>query len=429
MTQRRKLLVGGLGLVLLALLAPLEGSIWLWVTILVLLVLRRLGVKPRRPRKSPPWLPGVVTMGVGVFVLTAGHVAGLLVMFLGGALLTTPRQTWWGGRTLHDDRAMFALTLADLLELDVPLPEAVGQLARDDASPGHLRTALPGVLRALEAGSGLAGAVAGEPAFPLSWSRCLAAAERTGSLPATLRRLATLEEERPEGFTYASMLLMLAGCVSVFTATYILPTFVALFEGMSLALPLPTRLLIALVKLVRDPLVGMILLAAGVAAIVWRARLKRLALRLPGVRRIYGLGQQRTALAVLQAALPSGMPLPEALETAAMALEPSPLRGALEEAARTGAPLGVLALNNPQLFSPRLGWLLAGGERQGQLTEALGVATGSLDGEYREAQERGRTLVESGLILLLGVVVGWLVIALMTPLYQLILPLAEALVP
>ncbi len=427
MTRRRKLLLAGLGLVLVALVSP-EAAFWVLVASPVLAALGKIGMKPG-PKKKPLWLLGAAPLGLGVFIVTAGHPWGLLLMALGGGLLAGRSQTWWGGRTLPDDRALLALALADLLELGVPLPEAVDQLARDSSAPGVLRAALPGVLRALEAGSGLAGAVAGETAFPPSWPRCLAAAERTGSLPATLRRLAALEEDRPEPFTYVGTLLVLCGVVAVFTATYILPTFVALFEGMSLALPLPTRILIAVVKLTRDPLVGLGLLAGVVAGLVWRARLKQLAVRLPGVRGLYLLAQQRTALAVLQAALPSGMPLPEALDTAASALEPSPLRRALEEAARTGAPLGVLALNNPQLFSPRLGWLLAGGERQGQLGEALSVASGSLDVEFREALARGRTLIENGLVLLLGGVVGFLVVALMTPLYQLVVPLAEGLVP
>lgn len=88
------------------------------------------------------------------------------------------------------------------------------------------------------------------------------AGEMGGVLDEVLERLAgfmekdfALKKKVKSALTYPVVILSMASGIVFFLVTYILPTFVALFEGMSLALPLPTQILIAVTKGARNPAV------------------------------------------------------------------------------------------------------------------------------------------------------------------------------
>ena len=85
------------------------------------------------------------------------------------------------------------------------------------------------------------------------------AGEMGGVLDEVLERLASfmekdfsLKKKVKSALTYPVVILIMALCIVFFLVTYILPTFVSLFEGMNLQLPLPTKILIAVTKGARD---------------------------------------------------------------------------------------------------------------------------------------------------------------------------------
>jgi len=123
-----------------------------------------------------------------------------------------------------------------------------------------LRKALSGIVKDIEKGSVLSDALAGLPGlFPALFITLVKAGEVTNNLNTLFNRFLSFLEVDYEFqkkirwvIHYFFILLYMSSGIILFLITYILPTFVDLFEGMDLALPLPTRILITVVKITRN---------------------------------------------------------------------------------------------------------------------------------------------------------------------------------
>lgn len=131
-----------------------------------------------------------------------------------------------------------------------------------------------------------------------------------------------------DGFSQGLVLLGvgLAGSLTVMLAlavVWVLPTFVALFEGMSLALPWPTRLLIALTHVLRDPakLVGLNLLTGVLVPLGYRGLL-RAPYGMPLLGEVWRRSDRLWACYSARAGVPSALPGVVGRRLAGLDLEP-----------------------------------------------------------------------------------------------------------
>jgi len=126
-----------------------------------------------------------------------------------------------------------------------------------------LQEVLIAVRKDVEGGSTLSNALGKYPnVFSTLYISMVKAGEMGGVLDTVLNRLANfleadlrLEKKVKSAMTYPTVILIMALAIVFFLVTYILPTFVELFEGMDLDLPLPTKILIGLTKASKNPLV------------------------------------------------------------------------------------------------------------------------------------------------------------------------------
>jgi len=209
---------------------------------------------------------------------------------------------------------------------------------------------------------------------------------------------------------------------------YVVPQVTRVFANLGQALPLVTRILIALSDFVRAS--GVVWLAGLVGAFIAaslllrdparRHRWHRWLLRVPLVGRlIRGVNAARFAdtLGILTA---SGVPLLTSLQSAAAVLTNLPMRAAVDEAVRRvreGAALAP-ALGAAKLFPPLVIHLIASGEATGRLDTMLARAA---EAQSRELENwvRGLTaLLEPVLILAMGMVVLFVVVAILLPIFE-----------
>jgi len=200
------------------------------------------------------------------------------------------------------------------------------------------------------------------------------------------------------------------------------------FSSVGQALPLATRILIAASEFVRS--YGLLTLAAAAAAVVaaWlvlrdeglRTRWHAWLLRLPVAGRlIRGVNAARFSdtLGILTTA---GVPLLASLQSAAEVLTNLPMKGAVEEAVRRVREGAALApsLGAAKLFPPLVIHLIASGEATGRLDTMLARAA---EAQSRELENwiRGLTaLLEPLLILAMGMVVLFVVVAILLPIFE-----------
>lgn len=326
-------------------------------------------------------------------------------------------------------------SLAALVDAGVPLERAVA--SSEGLTGGALRACLTEARARLRDGNSLAQALDSEAgAVPSLVLGMLRAGERAGRLGVTLEQVAThLELEADlvgrlrQALAYP-VLLVVAGVASVLViGTVVVPKFAALLGEAGQELPPATRILLRVSALITEHWLPLLLsgLAAVWAVAAWvrqphgRLQWHRLLLGLPWIGRIrLGLATVRVSRA-LSGGLEAGMPLLPALEVAREAAGDreigARLARARERVAR-GEQLAA-ALTHERALTPAALQLVAVGEGSGRLATMIGRAG---DLAVRETERALATLVsvlEPGLVVLLGAFVAFVAAALLQALYGL----------
>jgi type IV pilus assembly protein PilC len=330
----------------------------------------------------------------------------------------------------------FTLNLATLERSGIPLYEGLSDLAEEAAG-----TRMGRVLRSLRDGVGrgetLSDAMASHPTvFPSILVEVVRAGERSGALAEVLDRLGHYLEWRDglrsklrQVFAYP---MVLGGAVLglvVLLLVYLLPRLVGVYESAAAELPLPTRVVVFLSESLthRAPIVLGFAVSLGATLLLLRrtARgrlfLSRAALRIPA----FGAVVQRVACAQFASTLGTmnraGIDLPTALRSTAGAIENGRMAQAVAgvgERVLAGIPLSE-AVREQEVFPRLVPRLLAVGEKSGNLDDALGRLAQTYDREVAAAVRRFLATLEPVFTLLLGIVVGFVVLATLLPVFRL----------
>ncbi len=303
-----------------------------------------------------------------------------------------------------------------------------------------LRETLIQVRRDVEGGSTLSNSLGKHPqVFSMLYISMVKAGEMGGVLDEVLERLAgfmekdfALKKKVKSALTYPVVILLMASGIVFFLVTYILPTFVALFEGMSLALPLPTQILIAVTKGARNPAViipvfilcgiGMFLFGQYVKTPAGRKQYDMMKLNIP----VFGLLNRKVSISrfcrTLGTLLSSGVPIMQALEIVGrasgneiIAMTVTKVRESIREGESIASPLGASGM-----FPPMVTQMVAVGEETGNLDAMLSKIADFYDTEVEYMLSSLTSMLEPIMIVGMGGIVGFIVISVFLPLYQLI---------
>jgi general secretion pathway protein F len=322
--------------------------------------------------------------------------------------------------------ALMTRRLATLAGSSVPIFEAVTTLHEQEL-PGELKKALGRIRDRLTEGAGLAKAMAGEPAiFSESYTSMVAAGEASGALDTVLDRLADFLEEQDEvrsrivtSLAYPILMVIVGTGVMMFLLAFVIPKIVVIFQQNKATLPIITIILIKASNLVREGWWALLLLG-GSAVYAYRKALKRetfrlrvdtLLLRVPLVGSlVQSLILSRFAK-VLGLLLESGVPIIKALD-----ITGEVVRNAREELVE-GGNLSTSLRSSP-LFPSLLVHMVSVGERGGKLEAMLLKAGNAYEKEFNSAIAKFMALLEPLLVLAMGVAVGFVVLAVLLPIFQ-----------
>lgn len=335
------------------------------------------------------------------------------------------------------DRIAFTRQLATLLQAGVPLLPSL-QLLAGQSDKAALAEALRQIGTAIQGGASLADAMAQHPdIFPSLYTRTVQVGERTGRLEIVLQQLVThLAKEESvtsrlwAALVYPAFLFLLAGVVAFILTTVTLPPLLTLFAELQVSLPWTTRAVIVLAGFLGSHRGELALVSVGIVAVLWwygrqpagQYRYHHLALTLPLIGRI----NRATAIAhfarTMSLLLRAGLPLVEVMDLLLQATGNRVVRQALEQVRQellTGAGLSRPLAANP-LFPGLLVQMTRVGEETGTLENNLDIVATFYEEEADRTADALMNLLQPALIGLIGLLVAFLAVAVILPMYQIL---------
>lgn len=334
-----------------------------------------------------------------------------------------------------NELALVTRQFATLVRAGLTLEECLNALIEQTDKP-RTRQVLAGVRGRMVEGQSLARSMAAFPhAFPDIYRVMVDAGEQSGRLVEVLERLADYTENRQAlrqkvvlAFIYPALVTFVAIGVVSLLLVYVVPQVTRVFANTGQALPLVTRVLITISDAARAT--GIFWVIGSLAALVIgmialrnpavRFRWHGIMLRLPVLGRLArGINAARFAdtLGILTA---SGIPLLPALQSAVPVVNNLPMRAGVEEALRQVREGGSLSrsLGKTKLFPPLVVHLIASGEASGRLDAMLQRAAEAQARELENWVKALTALLEPVLILVMGVIVLFIVIAILLPIFE-----------
>jgi len=335
------------------------------------------------------------------------------------------------GRVAGRDLVSLTQQLATLIEAGLPLDRALAIQAELAPTP-RLRAIMGDVLRSVQGGSSFADALGKHHPRPFSrlYINMVRAGEKGGVLETTLRRLAGFLEESQEfrdavvsALIYPVLLTGVGAAAVVFLMAFVIPRFAVIFRDLGATIPLPTLILLEASGAIQRHwwllalLAGRGVLASRMVLATPRGRLgaDRLLLRLPVAGEVIVKTEVARFTRILGTLLRSGVAMIPALAVVKDMLGNQVLARAVEglgEGARRGAGLAQ-PMAEAGAFPPLAVHMVRVGEETGRLEETLLQVAASLEADTRKLVKRLIALAEPCIILVMGLVVGFIVVAML----------------
>ncbi|MBF8743837.1 type II secretion system inner membrane protein GspF [Pseudomonas guariconensis] len=326
--------------------------------------------------------------------------------------------------------------LATLTGAGIPLVDALATLERQLRQPA-LHAVLVAVRGSLAEGLGLARSLARQGApFTGLYCALVEAGERSGRLAQVLARLADhLEQVQRQqhkartALIYPSVLMGVSLAVVIGLMTFVVPKLTEQFAHSGQSLPLVTSLLIGLSQglVTAGPwLLGLAILSTLLCSWLlrkahWRLRRDDLLLRLPRIGALLQVLESARLARSLAILCGSGVALLEALQVATESVGNRRIRQAMEQV-RTQVEGGTSlhrALDASGQFPPLLVNMVGSGEASGTLADMLERVADDQERGFARQVDTAMALFEPLMILVMGGVVLFIVLAVLLPIMQL----------
>ena len=342
-----------------------------------------------------------------------------------------------GGKISMRDIVIFTRQFSTMINAGLPLVQALDILAKQSENPA-LKDVTNAVVFDVESGNTVADAFRKHPnAFSDLYVNMVAAGEAGGILDTILMRLATFMEKNDALVRKVKGAMIYPGVISSVAAIaisvlliFVIPTFERMFASVGLALPLPTRVVIAMSKFLTGYWWAVI--AAGVALVYFtknyyassngRLVIDRLMLKAPVLGDVLRKSAVSRFTRTLGTLIGSGVSILEGLEITAKTAGNRVISDAIMEsrASIAGGETIAAPLQKSKVFPPMVISMIAVGEQTGGLDEMLSKIADFYDEEVDAAVSNLLSLMEPVMIVFLGVVVGGMVVAMYLPIFDMI---------
>ncbi|HCU5989303.1 TPA: GspF family T2SS innner membrane protein variant LspF [Legionella pneumophila] len=349
--------------------------------------------------------------------------------------LTQQRAASSKSKVSAADLALLTRQLATLLAAGIPVEESLRGVS-EQTEKDKVRELIIGVRSKVLEGYGLAQAMAQYPnAFPELYRATVGSGEQTGRLDVVLEKLADYTEKQQQtrqkvqqALIYPLLMIIVSTAIISFLLTFVVPKIIDVFTESGQTLPPMTQLLINLSQFIKSyglySLVTIIAALIGFKKSLSNIKIKtawhQFMLKLPIVSYLVKTINVARYIHTFGILFAAGVSVLETMRVSSSLVTNIVMRQAFDLATlrvREGSGISE-ALKETKFISPMAIHLIASGEKSGQLSDMMERSASHLDNEVNRLIETSLTLLEPMVILLMGAVVLFIVLATLLPIFS-----------
>jgi general secretion pathway protein F len=337
------------------------------------------------------------------------------------------------GRVSQQDVAMMTRQLASLIKANIPLVEALNALVEQMEKP-TLKVILAQVRQDVNEGSSLAKALVKHPkAFDNIFVNMVEAGESSGTLGLVMLRLAELKEAQMRlrgkvisGMTYPVLMMGIAGILLIAIFAFVIPQLAKVFESMNKPIPPMTKMLMNTSDFVINywyillaaTIIGISTFRSYIKSAVGKPKWDAFKLRAPLFGPLIRLIAMTRFSGTMATLLGSGVPILSAMAISKNLVESVPIANAIQNARENITEGQSIAdpLKKSGEFPPMVIHMITIGEKTGELPDMLSNVAEVIEEQVNARIERMTSLLEPMMIIFMGIIVGFIVIAIFVPL-------------
>jgi type IV pilus assembly protein PilC len=328
----------------------------------------------------------------------------------------------------------FSRQMAAFVRTGIPITDAL-EVIEEGSGNKRFKQMLSEMREQIQNGVPFSDAIAEHAAvFPPYYIGILRSSELTGQLDTSLDQLSGYIERDVEAkstiksaLVYPLVVMGMSIVTVAILAVYVLPKFTKFFKGLNAKLPLPTRMLLGISDLMQTFwFVWIGLFLAMIGALIWlqksakgRVVRDRMFLRLPLIKDIVLYSIVERVTRIVAAMVKAGVPLPDTLAAAIAGTNNKVFEAALEGARERMLEGEGLAqpITDTNLFPKAATQMMRVGEDTGTLDVQLDNAAQYYSRELEYKLKKLTSLFEPAVIIFMGIVVGFVAVALISAMY------------
>ena len=348
----------------------------------------------------------------------------------------------FGGKVSEKELVLFTRQFSTMIDAGLPLVQCLDILSKQTENKSFAKT-ITEIKKEVEEGSTFADALRKYPKiFDDLYVNLVQAGEIGGVLDTTFARLAgyiekarSLKGKVKSAMVYPSAIIFVAVSVIIFLMIFVIPVFAQMFQDFGGTLPWPTKFVIGLSNVLKSYIVFAIPVLIGAVfgfkqyyrTETGKRVVHRNLLRMP----VLGSLLQRAAIArfsrTLSTLISSGVPIIDSLDITAhtagnKVLEDAVLAsiGSVKEGQTLATPLA----KHP-VFPPMVVQMVEIGDATGELDSLLGKIADFYEEEVDRAVEALTAMLEPMMMVFLGTVLGFIIVAMYLPIFKMASLVAE----
>ena len=336
-----------------------------------------------------------------------------------------------------EDLVVFSKQFATMVKAGLPILNVL-EMLRDQVENPAMAEVVEDIRKSLEGGVSLSKSFEKYPdLFDNVYINMIKAGESSGKLDIFLLKIVDALEKREKikkkikgALMYPSIMFTVAMVVSAFMLVKVVPVFANMYDGMGIALPKPTAVILGMSNFLRGTggLVMLISIISFVVAFRYlttknaakQYKWHKLVLKLP----VFGDLILKSLIARISLILgnlsAAGVNLLESLDIAKSVSNNVVVTEAIDNVKKgvfSGETLTKLFLKEP-LFPPTFSQLISVGEQTGQLDEMFNSVAMYYEEEFDGAVDNMSSLIEPIMIVFMGLMIGGLMIAMYSPIFN-----------
>ena len=341
------------------------------------------------------------------------------------------------GKVKTADLSLFSKKISTMIRAGLPILDSF-KMVEEQTENKRLKLIIHQISKDLEAGTSLSKCFSKHPkVFDKIFVNMIKAGEASGKLDIFLMKLTEILERREDirrkiksASFYPKILFFVAGGITVFMLLKVVPIFEEMYGGMGVPLPGLTKMIISASNFVQSKAGVMSFVILGLAYYLFgfankrfpkfKRRIDKLSFKLPIFGNLIAQSIYARIALIMSNLVAAGVSVIETLEIVKETNDNLIVSDAIENVKRgifSGVDLSKLFLKEP-VFPAQFGQLIAVGEKTGNLEEMFTSIANYYQEEFDNAVETLSTAIEPIMIVLIGTLIGFLLLAMYMPIFN-----------